>query len=204
MDIQRPPTQARRRSPSARARLSLVVLVVAAAAVYSRLGDEYLPAGDANPSRHATVAVFGATGLIGEGVLDAMLRNPGVRAVHVVTRRRTPAIDTAATTGRVTVWTHRDFLDYWRSRRCSPMSMPCTGRWGRARSMSPTRNTLGFTSTIQCTSWAHGSRRGRSAPLSFHLVSGSGASRRSWFHWAREKARAEQALFETAAGTGLR
>jgi hypothetical protein len=35
-------------------------------------------------------------------------------------------------------------------------------------------------------------------------VSGSGASSDAWFHWAREKARAERTLFELAAGTGLR
>lgn len=35
---------------------------------------------------------------------------------------------------------------------------------------------------------------GRERPLSFHLESGSGAPNASWFHWAREKARAEQML----------
>ncbi len=46
--------------------------------------------------------------------------------------------------------------------------------------------------------------RGPRAPLSFHLVSGSGASEQSWFQWAREKARAERTLVRDAAGTGLR
>ena len=205
MDIQRPPTLARRRSPSAGARLSLVVLVVAAAAVYSRLGVEYPPPGDTDPSRHATVAVFGATGLIGEGVLDAMLRDPGVRAVHVVTRRRTPAIDTAAATGRVTVWTHTDFLDY---SALAPMLTDVDAvYWALGTSAFNVSDEEYSRIHVDYPMHFVGAwltARGRLAPLSFHLVSGSGASRRSWFHWAREKARAEQALFETAAGTGLR
>ena len=34
--------------------------------------------------------------------------------------------------------------------------------------------------------------------LTFHLISGAGASSGSWFHWAREKARAEQELIALA------
>jgi hypothetical protein len=40
--------------------------------------------------------------------------------------------------------------------------------------------------------------------LSFHLVSGGGASESSMMHWAREKARVEQALFELGENSRLR
>jgi hypothetical protein len=40
--------------------------------------------------------------------------------------------------------------------------------------------------------------------LSFHYVSGGGAAEDSRMHWAREKARAEQTLFDLAQGTNLR
>jgi hypothetical protein len=199
-----PPTPRQRRSRLA-ARLSLVVLAAAAAAVYSRLGDEYPPAAAVDPARHATVAVFGATGLVGEGVFDAMLRDGRVRSVHVVTRRRTPAIDAAAATGRVAVWTHSDFLDY---SALAPMLTDVDAvYWALGTSAfnvsdeEYSRIHVDFPTRF-VDAWL--TARGRSARLSFHLVSGSGASRHSWFHWAREKARAEQALFEMAAGTGLR
>jgi len=44
----------------------------------------------------------------------------------------------------------------------------------------------------------------KSRGRSFHLVSGMGAGENSRMHWAREKARAETALFELAEGTTMR
>jgi hypothetical protein len=45
---------------------------------------------------------------------------------------------------------------------------------------------------------------GKEGELSFHYISGSGAKENSSMHWAREKARAEQALFDLADGTRIR
>ena len=39
---------------------------------------------------------------------------------------------------------------------------------------------------------------------SFHLITGAGTGADSWFHWAREKAKAENELSALAKGTGLR
>lgn len=197
-------------APARRRRLAFGVLVAAlvlgAVLVYPRLGDEYPePAVNLDTGRHARVAVFGATGLVGEGVLTAMLRDPAVRDIHVVTRRRTPEIDAAAATGRVIVHLHTDFLDY----------APLAPVLAEADAVYWALGTSAFNvsddeySAIHVdypvrlvTAWL--AARGPTAPLSFHLVSGSGASSDSWFHWAREKARAERTLFELANGTGLR
>lgn len=182
------------------------VLVVIGAYVYPRLGDELPePAASLDPTRHARVAVFGATGLVGEGVLTAMLRDPGVQAVHVVTRRRTPELDAAAATGRVRLWLHTDFLDY---AALAPMLAEVDAvYWALGTSTWNVTNEEYSTIHVDypvrfVTAWL--AARGPQAPISFHLVSGGGTSPDAWFHWAREKARAEQTLFQLANGTSLR
>jgi len=187
-------------------RLLVAATALGAVAVYPRLGDEHPePAVDLDTGRHARVAVFGATGLVGEGVLTATLREPAVREIHVVTRRRTPEIDAAAATGRVIVHLHTDFLDY------APLASMLAGTdaayWALGTSAFNVSDDEYSAIHVDypvrfVTAWL--AARGRTAPLSFHLVSGSGASSDSWFHWAREKARAERTLFELASGTGLR
>lgn len=186
---------------------SLVLLVFGIGVLsWARSRDEApLAAASVDPGRHATVAVFGATGLIGEGVLAAMLHDPDVRMVHVVTRRRTPDLDAAAATGRATVHLHGDFLDY---APLAPLLADVDAvYWALGTSAFNVSNEeysrihvdypLRFVAT-----WLDS--RGPAAAISFHLVSGSGASPDSWFHWAREKARAEALLMQRAAGTGLR
>lgn len=197
-------------APSRRRRFGLRVLaaavVLGAVVVYPRLGDEFPePAVTLETGRHARVAVFGATGLVGEGVLAAMLQDPAVRDIHVVTRRRTPEIDAAAATGRVTVHLHTDFLDY--APLAPVLAEADAVYWALGTSAFNVSNDEYSAIHVDypvrfVTAWL--AARGRTAPLSFHLVSGGGASSDSWFHWAREKARAERTLFGLAAGTGLR
>lgn len=196
---------ARRRGRTA-LRLTLLALVLIGIYVYPRLGDEGPePATAIEPARHARVAVFGATGLVGEGVLTAVLRDPGVTAIHIVTRRRTPEIDAAAATGRATVWLHTDYLDY---AALAPMLADVDAvYWALGTSTWNVTNEEYSAIHVDypvrfVTAWL--AARGPQAPLSFHLVSGSGASADAWFHWAREKARAEQTLFQLANGTALR
>ncbi len=197
-------------APSRRRRLAfrrlLAAAVLGAVAAYPRLGDEYPePAVSIDTGRHARVAVFGATGLVGEGVLTAMLRDPAVRDIHVVTRRRTPELDAAAATGRAVVHLHTDFLDYAPLTRV--LAEADATYWALGTSAFNVSNDEYSAIHVDypvrfVTAWL--AARGRTAPLSFHLVSGSGASSDAWYHWAREKARAERTLFELADGTGLR
>lgn len=163
------------------------------------------PPADVDPRRHSTVAVFGATGLVGEGVFDAMQRDPDVRMVHVVMRRRTPAIDAAAAAGRATVWVHTDYLDY--SALASMLAEVDAVYWALGTSAFNVSDEEYSRIHVDypvrfVEAWLEAA--GRTRPLSFHLVSGSGASSGSWFHWAREKARAEQMLALAADGTALR
>ena len=59
-----------------------------------------------------TIAVLGATGTIGDGLLKAAIDDPGTTKVHVITRRATPSIDAAVESGKAIVTTHMDYLDY--------------------------------------------------------------------------------------------
>lgn len=200
-----PPRPRRRAVVVLAALVALVALALAAVVVSVPLGDEYPPAAEVDTGRHADVAVFGATGLVGEGVFEALRRDPDVHMVHVVTRRRTPAIDAAAAEGRATVWMHTDYLDY----------APLESMLANVDAVYWALGTSAVNVSDEEYSQIHVDLpvrfvaawlavRGREAPLSFHLVSGSGASEHSWFHWAREKARAERTLVHDAAGTGLR
>jgi len=186
-------------------RLALLAFAIGVLS-WSRRGDESpLTAAAVDVGRHARVAVFGATGLIGEGVLAAMLRDPDVRMVHIVTRRRTPALEAAAATGRATVYLHDDYLDY---AALGPVLADVEAvYWALGTSAFNVSNEEYSRIHVDyplrfVTTWL--GTRGPDAAISFHLVSGSGASPDSWFHWAREKARAEALLAQRAAGTRLR
>lgn len=187
-------------------RLAALVVVLLGAYVYPRLGDEFPePAAGLDPARHARVAVLGATGLVGEGVLAAMLQDPDVRVIHVVTRRRTPEIDAAAASGRAAVVLHTDYLDY--SALAPMLGQVDAVYWALGTSAVNVSDEEYSQIHVDypvrfVTAWL--AARGPNAPISFHLVSGSGASSGSWFHWAREKARAEQTLFALVPGTSLR
>lgn len=186
--------------------VAALALLVSGAYLYPRSGTGMPePAADLDIRRHTRVAVFGATGLVGEGVLAAMLRDPGVQTVHVVARRRTPELDAAAATGRARVWLHLDYLDY---AALAPMLAEVDAvYWALGTSTWNVTNEEYSTIHVDyparfVSAWL--AARGTQAPMSFHLVSGSGASAGAWFHWAREKARAERTLATLANGTGLR
>ena len=185
--------------------LALVALALGVLLVSVPLGDEYPPAAQVDTSRHRVVAVFGATGLVGEGVFEALRRDPDVRMVHVVTRRRTPTIDAAVAGGRATAWIHTDYTDY--TPLASMLAEVDAVYWALGTSAVNVSDEEYSQIHVDfpvrfVAAWL--AARGRETPLSFHLVSGSGASEESWFHWAREKARAERTLMRDAAGTGLR
>lgn len=202
------PVEARtRRWRAGRATVTLALLALTAWTVGRvRQGDVTpLPPASTDPARHAQVAVFGATGLIGEGVLAAMLHEPDVQRVHIVTRRRTPDLDAAAATGRAIVHVHEDFLNY--SALGPVLANVDAVYWALGTSAfnvsDEEYSRIHVDYPLQfVAAWL--AARGDRAPISFHLVSGSGASPDSWFHWAREKARAEALLAQRAAGTSLR
>ena len=61
---------------------------------------------------YETIAIFGASGTAGDGILKAALADPVIKKVHVITRRETPRIEEGVTSGKVQMTLHTDYLDY--------------------------------------------------------------------------------------------
>lgn len=157
---------------------------------------------DAEKTR--TVAVFGATGTIGDGLLKAAIDDPNVSKVHVVTRRPSPRIEEGVRSGEVEMTIHKDYLDYTAIHEI--LSEVDTVFWAIGLSAVgldqetyreihrdyPARFVGAWLSACDC------------QDISFHYVSGSGAKAGSRMMWAREKAEAEAELARLAGQSELR
>ena len=184
--------------------VALLVVLVGVWAI-SRLGDEFPPpSAELDPSRHGVVAVFGVTGDVGDGVLEAVMADPHVKKIHVVTRRPPWRLQDGFDASRIEMTTHMDYLDY--DALGEILAEVDTVYWAIGTSAANVdKEQYGVIHVDfpveMVRAWleltAHGER-------SFHYVSGGGASEDSRMHWAREKARAEQALFDLADGTDIR
>ena len=159
---------------------------------------------DLDPSRHDVIAVFGATGTVGDGLLKAAMNDGSTKKIHVVTRRSAPRIEEGVASGLVTMTTHMDYLDY------SPLQEILLEVdavfWAIGTSTRNVSNEQYGVIHVDfpvafVNQWL---AAGKEGDLSFHYVSGSGAGEDSSWHWAREKARAEQALIDLARGTRVR
>ena len=64
------------------------------------------------PASLETIAIFGASGTAGDGILKAALANPDVSKIHIITRRTTPRIEEGVASGKVQMTKHMDYLDY--------------------------------------------------------------------------------------------
>ena len=160
--------------------------------------------GDLNTARHGTIAVFGATGTIGDGLLKAAMNDPDVDRIHVVTRRPSPRIEEGVDSGKVTMTIHKDYLDYAAIRNMlaevkavywaiglSAVGLD-EGTYREIHAEYPLRFVAEWLSV----------RDGGDA--SFHYISGGGANEGSRMMWAREKARAENELAKLAQDTNMR
>ena len=150
------------------------------------------------------IAIFGATGTAGDGILKAALTDPWIRKIHVITRRSTPRIEQGIAAGKAEMTVHQDYLDY--SDIHEQMSEVDTVYWaigissvgaeeetyGRIHVEFPLRFLEEWTSVSD------------KQDLSFHFISSSDISRNSGKMWVREKIRAEKSLFEFAEGKNLR
>ena len=187
-------------------RYATVALVLVLAVAYlSQLPDEsVMNAKEINPSLHRTVAVFGGSGTAGDGVLKAVLADPKVEKVHIVTRRTTPRMEEGVASGKAVITTHMDYLDY--SAMSDVLQEVYAVYWAlgtSARNVSKEQYgvihvdfPLAFVEA-----WLDAADVEN---RSFHYISGAGTSAKSSMHWAREKARAEQSLSARTEGTGLK
>ena len=151
-----------------------------------------------------SVAIFGASGTAGDGILKAALASPDIETIHVITRRITPRMQRGIDSGKVVASTHMDYLDY-------------TPVIERLADVDAVFWAIGLSSIgveedryreIHVDFPMHFARAWRTVSdkpaASFHYISSSDISRDSRAMWARVKVEAEDALFAFADGSNLR
>ena len=152
----------------------------------------------------ATVAIFGASGTAGDGILKAALASPDIAKIKVITRRITPRMEAGVETGKVTLTPHSDYLDY--TAVLDQLTDVDAVYWAIGiSSVGVDEKTYGMIHVdfpMQFVrAWTGVSEK---PDIAFHYISSSDISPDSTAMWAREKVRAEQSLFEFAEGTKLR
>ena len=150
------------------------------------------------------VMIFGASGTLGDGMLKALLMDRNVQKIQVITRRLTPRIEEGVKLGKVIVTNHMNYMDY------APIKDKLLNikavYWAigtSARNVSDEKYTeihVDFPVAFAKLWLSMNKVKGKS----FHLITGAGTGEDSWFHWAREKAKAESELTALTKGTELR
>ena len=151
-----------------------------------------------------TLAIFGASGTAGDGILKAALANPDVRKIHVITRRSTPRIEEGIATGKVQMTKHMDYLDYAAIRE--KMADVDAVFWAIGISSvgvdEETYRRIHVDFPRQFVEeWTSVSSR---PDISFHFISSSDISEDSSAMWARVKVESEKVLIGFASNTNLR
>ncbi len=183
---------------------ALFALVYIAGAVTLALKDDSIAVFEGPTATYETIAIFGASGTAGDGILKAALANPDIRKIHVITRRATPRIEEGVAAGKVQMTLHMNYLDYSAVRE--QIADADATYWAIGiSSVGVDEKTYG---TIHVdfparflAEWTDVSDK---SDISFHYISSSDISEDSTAMWAREKVRAERTLFEFAEGTNLR
>ena len=184
--------------------VALFALLYVAAAVKLAFDDRTAPPFEGVPVSHETIAIFGASGTAGDGILKAALANPYIKRIHVITRRATPRIDEGVASGKVQMTLHMDYLDYAAVRE--QIAEADTVYWAiGTSSFGVNEDTYGMIHVDFpmrfVAAWTDFSEK---PDISFHYISSSDIAEDSSMMWAREKVRAERSLFAFAEGSSLR
>jgi hypothetical protein len=183
---------------------ALFALLYVTGAITVARDDLSVPALETPPAEYGTIAIFGASGTAGDGILEAALADPDIRTIHVITRRATPRIEAGVAAGKVQMTLHMDYLDYAAIRQQIAAADAVFWAIGIS-SFGVDEETYGMIHVdfpVEFVkAWASASDK---PDLIFHYISSSDISEDSSMMWAREKVRAEQTLFGLAAGSRLR
>lgn len=189
--------------------ISLTLLALFAAfyvfgAVTLALRDDSIATFDGVPAIFETVAIFGASGTTGDGILKAALAAPEIENIHVFTRRATPRIEEGVAAGKVQMTLHTDYLDYSALReQIAEVDVVYWAIGISARGVD--EKTYGMIHTDFPRQFIEEWLTASDKPdISFHFISSSDISEESSMMWVREKIRAEKTLFGFAEGTNLR
>lgn len=183
--------------------LALFAVLYFALLIKFAMIDDSIAIYDQPGATHEAIAILGASGTAGDGILKAALADPDIRKIHVITRRATPRIEEGVATGKVQMTLHTDYLDYSAVREQIAEADAVYWAIGTS-SVGVDEETYGmihvdFPARFVA-EWADVSDK---PGISFHYISSSDISEDSSAMWAREKIRAERTLFELAEGTNL-
>jgi len=183
--------------------LALFAMVYIAGAVTLHMRDDSIAAFAGVTATYETVAIFGASGTAGDGILKAALANPDISKIHVITRRATPRIEEGVASGKVQMTLHMDYLDYSAVQQQIVDADAVYWAIGIS-SVGVDEKTYGMIHVdFPARFLAEWTRVSDKSDISFHYISSSDISEDSSAMWAREKVRAERTLFELAEGTNL-
>ena len=150
------------------------------------------------------IAIFGASGAAGDGILKAALADPDIQKIHVITRRSTPRIEEGIASGKVQMTRHMDYLNYASIQE--QIAEVDTVYWAIGiSSVGADEETYGRIHVDFPMQFVRlWTRINTASDLSFHFISSSDISEDSSVMWVREKIRAEKSLFNFAEGSNLR
>lgn len=184
--------------------LALFALFYALGAILLAQRDQAIIEQAESPTVPLEIAILGASGTAGDGILEAALASPDIDKIQVITRRVTPRIQEGIDTGKVELTLHKDYLDF--SAVIKQVSDVDTVYWAIGISAlgidEKTYRMIHVDFPLQFVkAWEPVSTK---QDISFHFISSSDISEESSSMWVREKIRAEKFLFEFAKGTKLR
>jgi len=184
--------------------LVLFAAVYVYGAISLALRDDSIEVFEGPAANIETVAIFGASGTTGDGILKAALAAPEIRKIHVITRRATARIEEGIASGKVQMTKHMDYLDYSTiDEQIADVNAVFWAIGISARGVD--EKTYGMIHTdfprVFIETWASVSNK---PDASFHFISSSDISEDSSMMWVREKIRAEKTLFELAEDTNIR
>ncbi len=157
-----------------------------------------------SPAEPITIAILGASGTAGDGILKAALASADVEKIHVITRRATPRMEEGVAAGKVQMTQHMDYLDY--AAVLEQIAEVDAVYWAIGiSSVGVDEETYGMIHVdfpLQfVAAWTSVSDK---PDIVFQYISSSDISEDSSAMWVREKIRAERSLFAFAEGSNLR
>jgi len=184
--------------------LALFALLYIAAAIKYAVEDDAIAILEQPSAALGTIAILGASGTAGDGILKAALADPHVKRIHVITRRATPRIEEGVASGKVQMALHMDYLDFSAVRQ--QIAEAETVYWAIGTSTfgidEKAYGIIHVDFPLQfLMEWTGVSDK---PDVSFHYISSSDISADSRMMWAREKVRAERTLFGFADGSNVR
>ena len=150
------------------------------------------------------IAIFGASGTAGDGILKAALATDDINKIYVITRRLTDRIQAGVNAGKVQIIMHSDYLNY--ADIIHKLSTVDSVFWAIGiTSLGTDEKTYGMIHVDFPLSFLQALEKvNNKTDISFHFISSSDISEDSTTMWVREKIRAEKTLFKFAENSNLR